>query len=428
VPELRFDVVQGDPAESLFVQANFQGASATNIANARRLYAILTGRVNELRGVARLSDSGRYEFNGVGRQTAQQRELSGWAQDAWRLRSNLTVSYGLRYDLQFPFVARNNSYSVGDLDDVFGVSGTGNIFKPGTLAGQPPTFRQLSENERPYPMDWNNAAPSVGVAWTPSAGGGFLRRLTGETGDLAVRGGYAVAYSRNGLTDFQGQIANNPGVSINVFRNLSLGNLGGLPLLMRDTRRLSPASFPSTPVFPYTEVVDGDITIFSPNLRVPRADTWQAGVTRALGSSRTLAVEARYLGARLKDGWRTGNNTTNNYNELNILENGFLDEFKLAMANLQANVAAGRGGTFAYAGPGTGTSPLPIFLAYFNGVSRDRAGDASLYTSANFRSTTFVNPLAKFNPNPYGAVNSMIGDAASRARAISAGLPSNLII
>ena len=81
---------------------------------------------------------------------------------------NFTVNYGVRYDMQFPFIAKNNSYSIGDYDDVFGVSGAGNIFKPG-LDGTPPTFRQLGENERPYPMDWNNLAPSVGVAWTPSA-------------------------------------------------------------------------------------------------------------------------------------------------------------------------------------------------------------------------------------------------------------------
>src|SRR6185436_5099355 len=118
--------------------------------------------------------------------------------------------------------------------------------------------------------------------WTPSASGGFLRRLTGETGDLAVRGGYALAYSRNGLTDFQGQIANNPGVSINVFRTLAQGNLGALPLLMRDTGRMTPADFAKTPNYPFTDTVDGDITIFSPNLRVPRAETWAAGVTRAI--------------------------------------------------------------------------------------------------------------------------------------------------
>ena len=128
------------------------------------------------------------------------------------------------------------------------------------------------------------------------------------------------------------------------------------------------------------DVVTEDINHFSPDLTVPSADTWQAGITRALGTN--MSIEARYVGARTKDNWRT-----NNYNEINIIENGFLDEFKLAMANLQANNAAGgtRAGSFAYYGPGTGTAPLPIFLAYFSGIGRDRAGDSALYTSNQFR-------------------------------------------
>src|SRR5262245_35348463 len=38
VPELRFDVLTGDPAESMFTTGNFPGASAANLTNARRLY------------------------------------------------------------------------------------------------------------------------------------------------------------------------------------------------------------------------------------------------------------------------------------------------------------------------------------------------------------------------------------------------------
>ncbi|MGH9384248.1 MAG: carboxypeptidase regulatory-like domain-containing protein [Vicinamibacterales bacterium] len=422
IPELRFDVVQGDPADGLFVAANFPGASTTNLTNARRLYAILTGRVSEVRGIARLNEAnGQYEYLGLGVQRARQTAMGFWLQDAWRMRSNLTLNYGVRYDVQLPFAALNNSYSIGDYADVFGVSGVDNVFKPGTLTGKLPTFRQLTEGERAYPMDWNNLAPSIGFAWTPSVDNGFLSKVTGDTGDLAVRAGYSMSFSRNGLTNFTGQVANNPGVSLNVFRQLQLANLGPLPLLMRDASRLSPAAFPSTPVFPYTEVSNGDITIFSPDLVVPQAETWQAGVTRAIG--RTMSVEVRYQGSRSEGGWRT-----NDYNELNIIENGFLDEFKLAMNNLQANGAAGRGATFAYAGPGTGTSPLPIFLAYFNGVPRDRAGDASLYTSANFRSSTFLTPLARRNPNPYAAVDALDADAASINRAIAAGLPRNFIL
>ncbi len=306
---------------------------------------------------------------------------------------------------------------------MYGVSGVGNLFKPNTLTGRIPQFRQLGEGERAYPMDWNNVTPSVGFAWTPSAKSGFLRRVTGQNGDLSVRAGYNRSYTRLGLTDFAGQVANNPGVSINVFRQQALGNLGALPLLLNDQSRLGPAEFNATPTYPFREVVTGDITIFSPTLTVPLSDTWQAGVTRALG--RSMAVEVRYLGARSDGNWRT-----NNYNELNINENGFLDEFRSAMANLQANNAAGgtRAGSFAYFGPGTGTNPLPIFMAYFNGVGRDGAGNATAYSSTQFRNTTFLNPLARFNPNPYAAADALDADAASRTRALNAGLPANFLL
>jgi hypothetical protein len=384
----------------------------------------LTGRISEVRGVARLDPAtNQYVYLGQSDQRARQRQLGLWLQDGWHVGPNFTLNYGARYDLQFPFIALNNSYSIGDLDDVYGVSGVGNLFKPGVLTGQAPTFRQLSTGERAYPMDWNNISPSVGFAWTPSADDGFLHRVTGGPSEFVVRAGYNRSYTRLGLTDFAGQVANNPGVSLNVFRQLGLGNLGPLPLLMRDPSRLGPAPFPSTPSFPYTEVVTGDITIFSPDLVVPWADTWQAGVTRAIGS--TMSVEARYLGARSRDSWRT-----NDYNELNINENGFLDEFKLAMANLQANNAAGgtRAGSFAYFGAGSGTVPLPIILAYFNGVNRSGAGDAAAYTSANFRSSTYLNTLARLNPHPYSFVSSLNGDAAARSRAIAAGLASNFLV
>jgi hypothetical protein len=425
VPELRFGVETGDPALPMFVAGNFPGASAAQITAAQRLYAVLTGRVNQILNTARLDEeSNTYELMGQGTQRAIQRQVGLWWQDSWHMGPNFTMNYGARYDMTFPFVALNNSYSIGELEDVYGVSGVGNIFKPGTLTGQPPTFHQLKKGERAYPMDWNNISPSIGFAWTPSANSGFLRMLTGSSpGDFVVRSGFSRSYTRLGLTDFSGEVTNNPGVSIAVNRTLQLGNLGTLPVLFRNSSALAPPAFPNTFVEPFTEVVTGDITVFSPNLIVPFSETWQAGVTRAIG--RTMSVEARYLGARSADNWRT-----NNYNELNISENGFLDEFKLAMANLQANNAAGgtRAGSFAYFGPGSGTVPLPIMLAYFSGVPRSGAGDAAAYSSANFRSNTYLQPLARLNPHPYGFATSLNGDATLRAQALRGGLPSNFLV
>ena len=168
------------------------------------------------------------------------------------------------------------------------------------------------------------------------------------------------------MVDFTGVFGDNPGVAIDVFRSNTLGNLGPLPLLMRDASRLGPAAFAPTPTYPLTEVVTGDMEIFSPDLQVPYSQSWSLGIQRSLG--RNLAVDASYIGTR-----HTGRWIEFDYNEVNIVENGFLNEFRLAQANLQANIAAGRGSNFRYFGPGTGTSPLPIYLAVPSQVSMRRA-------------------------------------------------------
>jgi hypothetical protein len=137
-----------------------------------------------------------------------------------------------------------------------------------------------------------------------------------------------------------------------------------------------------------------------------------------------MAVEVRYVGTRSGDLWAP----SFNFNEINVTENGFLNEFRLAQQNLQANIAAGRGATFRYAGPGTGTAPLPIFLAYFSGLPSSAANDTANYSSALFTNNTFINPLATRNPQPYVAANALDADAARRTNALRAGLPANFIV
>ncbi|MBK7600747.1 MAG: hypothetical protein IPJ07_20425 [Acidobacteria bacterium] len=102
--------------------------------------------------------------------------------------------------------------------------------------------------------------------------------------------------------------------------------------------------------------------------------------------NRDTAIEVRYVANRGVKLWQQYN-----LNETNFIENGFLNEFKLAQANLAANIAGGRGNTFRYAGAGTGTVPLPIMLAFFSGVAAANAGDSTRYTSTQFANATFVN-------------------------------------
>ena len=110
---------------------------------------------------------------------------------------------------------------------------------------------------------------------------------------------------------------------------------------------------------------------FDPNIQMPYTQSWSAGWQRKM--TRDSAIEVRYVGSRHRQDW-----DSININEPNITTNGFLNEFRQAQANLQANIAAGRGATFAYTGAGTGTKPLPIFLAHFNAQSAANAGNAAV--------------------------------------------------
>ena len=436
VPTLQFDVVSGDPANAMFSAGNFPGSSSTQRSDAADLYAVLTGRVSAIQGNARLDENtDQYEYLGNGFQRARMNEFAFFASDSWRWKPNFTLNMGLRYELQLPFAPLNNSYSTATMEDICGISGVAsngscNLFQPGARSDRVPQFSQFSKGEPAYDTDWNNFAPSLGFAWTISQAPGLLGTLLGRDGDSVFRGGYSLAYSRNGTSDFSGQFGANPGVAITVDRTTGLGNLddgAGLPVLLRQNSRLGAPAFPATATYPMYEVITGDMSIFDRNLQVPYAQTWTAGWQRKL--TRDTAVEVRYVGTRHLQGW-----TEYQYNESNIVENGFLDEFRLAQQNLRAHVAAGCGTSgnaacsFAYRGPGTGTSPLPIYLAYLNGSTQ--VGNPAAYSGSSWTSSNFVDPLALYDPNPFtpAGTNSntgLDGSATRRANAERAGLPRN---
>jgi hypothetical protein len=110
-------------------------------------------------------------------------------------------------------------------------------------------------------------------------------------------------------------------------------------------------------------------------------------------------------------------------------ENGFYDEFRKAQANLRANIVAGRGNTFAYTGA-AGTSPLPIFMAYFAGIPLNdaRNQNPTNYTHANFAQSAWYNSLSMYNPaltTISGLGTSGLQSTAFQANAAAAGLPLN---
>jgi hypothetical protein len=188
VPGITLGVDATDPAAPMFSTANFPGASTTDLANARAIYATLTGRVTNIAASAVLNENSlKYTYLGANVQRGNQKEYGIFASDSWRVNPNLTFNYGVRWEVQRPFEARSNVYSQTTFNELFGISGPGNLFKPGTQTGKVTEYTQFKSGNTGYNTDYNNFAPSIGIAWSPNMRNGLLRKVFGEGGQTVMR-------------------------------------------------------------------------------------------------------------------------------------------------------------------------------------------------------------------------------------------------
>jgi Carboxypeptidase regulatory-like domain/TonB dependent receptor/TonB-dependent Receptor Plug Domain len=427
-----------DPAAGMFGAANFPNATAAQLSDARDLYALLTGRVNAVTGQAALDpDTNQYVAFGPRRREGTINMYSLFTQDSWRITPALTLNAGLRWDVQLPFTPVNDIMSNVTMASVCGISGLGgggtydrcNFFQPGASGGVTPEFIQLTRGTQGYETDWNNIAPNVGVAWRPNVQEGWLRTLLGDPEQATIRAGYSVAYDRQGMGIFTGEFGANPGSTLSLSRDQGTGLVPpgeSWPVLLSQKDRLFNASFPDSASFPIAIRPNraDDINTFAPDIRIASAGTWTIGLQRSI--SRDMAIDVRYVGTR---GWNQWSEL--NYNTIrgeNLINNGFLDEFRLAMNNLNANNIAGgnRAGSFAYFGPNSGTSPLPIYLAYLNG-SRDH-GTPGAYSGSSWTNTAITEDLVRTNPSPVDSAADLDDNLTRRTAARNAGLPANFFI
>ena len=443
VPGITFGMNQADPDFNLFTggaSGTIPGASDNQLGTARSLYALLTGRVASVTGEAALDENGKYVFLGKRRQEGSLDNYAMYVQDSWRLSPTVTVNAGVRWDVQTPFKAANDNFSAVTLADMCGVSGLGDgsiynackFFTPGASGGKIPEYTQLQSGTNGYNIDWNNVAPNVGVAWRPNVQSGFMRSFLGDPEQATIRGGYSVQYERQGFGAFTGVYGGNPGATISLTRSANTGLVPAgepWPVLLSQRDRLYPAPFPESPTYPIALQANraNSISGFHPDIQVASARTWTVGFQRSV--TKDMAVEVRYVGTRGVNQW-----AGIDYNERNLIENGFYDEFLKARSNLQAHVAAGCGTTgqpacsFAYRGPDTNTQPLPIYLAYLSGKASDAMRTRRRPIPARYGPTpgsrrTWASPMRA----PLSSAADLDGDVTRRNTGGERGIPGELL-
>ncbi len=394
--EISMGVDDGDPAyNALTNSGSYQplpGANTSQMGDARDLYAQLTGRITYIQGMLKYDKAtGKYDPQRLQHFDLNELAKAGgfFIQDGFRFRPNLTINAGFRWDFTAASVDLNGMYHNADLTSIYGPTAVANLFKPGELNGNlNPT---IDERPQPYNSWYVSPQPSLGIAWSPKFGDSFLSRILGD-GNTVIRSSFSLRnytvpyqYFWNNATDygaFYYQFYTATARNSTAPGSFAPGSLFvGSPY---PTFAYAPETYEkSIPAARFTfnnaQMTNG-INGMDYNLSQPYTMSWTFNIQQKLGESR--ALEVRYTGNRTVHGW-----LSLNINEVNTLENGFLDEFKNAQQNLAINAANGSGNSFANLNPSKGTVPVPIMTAAFTG-SRTGA-----QTSAEFKRSSFITNL-----------------------------------
>lgn len=217
----------------------------------------------------------------------RQRSYYFYAADDWRLKPNLTLNLGLRYELAPPLTDKLDqvtAFRPGQSSERFPDAPVGLLF-----AGDPdPVLGRVPRGV--YPADANNLAPRIGAAYSPKPESGLLRFIFGN-GKSAIRAGAGIFYDQtagNSFTRFSfvqpfsvkqslsfDQIRNKGGTFANPFGTLD----NPWPI------DLSKRAFTGTP----------DTRTLDPTFRTAQTYQYNLSLQRELGWS--LLMEIAYVGS-----------------------------------------------------------------------------------------------------------------------------------
>lgn len=280
------------------------------------------------------------------------KNFGAFFQDDWKVRKNLTLSLGIRWEVYLNPSEKNNLY-------------VGATFPAGN-----DYFSRIQDLtpvvKRPFDhTDLNNFAPRIGIAWDP----------TGK-GETSIRAGFGLFYDRA-----SGQFFNDAGTSLPVIGSAVADKRSGLqPVYGLSTSSQSPWLFPAPPINVGLDAHNGlvgipaSIDVWDPSLGTMYTYNYFFGIQQQLPGR--MAVEVNYVGS-------VGHKTYMGY-DINRyagdLLDGSLDRINHSFAGIQYGQA--RGSSF-YNGANISlrkryTSGLDLQVAYTYGKAIDDSSSFGL--------------------------------------------------
>ncbi|MBS0537048.1 MAG: TonB-dependent receptor, partial [Proteobacteria bacterium] len=224
-------------------------------------------------------------------------EYDFYAQDSWKIRRNLVIDLGLRWEIKLAPRTGPNFNLHPDQPFTIGSPASNNLtWVPGSL----------------YKDSLRGLSPSIGFAWDPF-----------NNGKSSIRANYRLAYDR--INTFVLSSAIFQGIPGETFQGLNtiFGQGGGrvsdgLPVI--DSGGQTPLS--ARQPAPFSQ---NGITVIDPNWRPPQVHEWSLSVQRQVGNN--AVFELAYIGHKavhLFGGYDA--------NQVELRKNGFLDAFNTVRA------------------------------------------------------------------------------------------------
>ena len=247
-----------------------------------------------LSGTALAAQVGSFQSNALLSQN-----FSFYGQDTWKITPRLTVTYGLRWDINPPLKGKNSA------NDPFTVVGLDDL---ATMA--------LAPRGTPlYETTYGNIAPRFGLAWQLRA-------------------------TPNWASTFR--------AGVGMFYDLGQGSLGGVTSFFpySSSRTFVRSPFPLSPqnVIPpalTTNPPVNSILLADPHLKLPRTYQWNAALDQSIGSNQILSLT--YVAAIGRDLLRVTNifNPNPNFISATLTDNSATSDFHALQVKFQRRLSRG---------------------------------------------------------------------------------------
>src|SRR5580658_4191530 len=246
---------------------------------------------------------------------------SFYAQDTWRIRPSLTLTYGLSYSWQTPYNFSNQEEAMlvnasannqiispeAYLQAKLSAAEQGQIYNP-TLG-----FVPIKDSGRSsvYNTDYGDVAPRAALAWNPAFDAGVLGKLLGNR-KTVLRGGFGIYSSRLSSEDSVVTPGLTAGFSSSITTGLTTCSASGTPGVGCSATSSNPAvsgfrigvdgnipipTYPQTITSPYIPAANYSELIsfgIDPTIKLPRIYTGDFTIQRNLGHG--MFLEAAWNG------------------------------------------------------------------------------------------------------------------------------------